>query len=611
MLASSLALQQTVRVVAVALVASLLFLLGQGVWQIEAAKRDFDQQRAQTAASLRSGVSNALFNFDADMARAILKDVLESRPVNRLEVVQAGDRPFVVEGSDQREGPQSLPHAALAWLLDLDRRDVLTLDESDLNTQTRWRGTLGRVHITFDDSTFVARIADRLANQSMVLLFMILVVAAATSLVMHAFISRHVVAIARHMSAIHPDRPDAHPLPVPQRHERNELGRLLRRFNGLLHRLARAQGALEASETKYKTIVERTPVAMVVNDPETGDIQEVNATACDMLGYDRPELLAMSMNQLLLDDPDTLREARLAILDRRARQVTTCYRTKSGAIRNGEIFASAISLAGSQRIFNVMIDVTERLRVERDRDEALQMALSSKKAQADFLASMSHELRTPLNAILGFAEVIKGELMGPIGVPQYSVYAEDIHASGSHLLSLINDILDLSRIETGHAPIEAVPLNLRHEINKAVKIVEQRLQDNRLDLTIELNPSSIELLADRRSVRQMLINLLSNAAKFTPPGGSITVSACQDEVGVVRVAVADTGIGIAAKDHERIFQAFRQAINTETREIEGSGLGLALVKSLVQRHGGDVELVSAPDQGSTFTLVFPPVPPCA
>jgi len=605
---SSLAVQQTLRVVAIVMVASVLFLVVQAAWQINAARRDFDTQRILTAASLRNGLSVALFNFDNDMARAILNGVLASRPVRRIQVKEPDGRIFMAAGAEGEARIEGLLFHTLSWVLHLDRHDTLVLDQRDLSVRTRWTGILGEVDITFDELAFVTRIANRLTNQSAALLFMILVVAVATSLMMHAFVSRHVVAISRHLNRIHPDRPDAHPLPMPPRHEHSELGRLVMRFNGLLSRLARAQEALESSEVKYKTIVERTPVAIVVTDPESGDLQEINASACGMLGYNRAELLAMSMDAVFPEDPETLRAGRKRVLDNQARRFTANYRTKNGAIRQAEIFASAISLAGTERIFSVMIDVTERLRIERDRDDALKMALSARKAQADFLASMSHELRTPLNAILGFAEVLKDEMMGPIGTPQYRFYAEDIHTSGSHLLRLINDILDLSRIETGHAPIEAVLLNLRHEINKAVKVVEQRLLDNQIHLTIDLNPSSIDLVADRHSIRQMLINLLSNAAKFTPPGGEVTVSARRTAAGEVRVSVVDTGVGIAEKDHERIFQAFRQAINSETREIEGSGLGLALVKSLMQRHGGSVELTSALGQGATFTLVFPPIP---
>ncbi|MBB4285158.1 sensor histidine kinase [Roseospira goensis] len=610
MTVSSLALQQTVRVVAVSVLAAALFLVGQGAWQIREADRDFAEQRALTAASLRAGLSEALWHFDANTARSILSGTLASRPLIRIDVRDPDGTLFAqaeVQGTETQARSTGPLHRFLAGLLALERVQVLHLDETDLGSPVRWSGPLGQVRLVYDHGAVVAGIADRLTNQSLGLLFIVLVVAAATSLVMHGFISRHVVATAQRVDAIDPDCPGAQPLPIPAVHRRNELGRLLRRLNGLLTRLAAAQRALEANEHKYRTIVEKTPVAMVVNEPTSGALTEVNEAACALFGYDRASLLTMSMNDIWGATPQVLTEARQLVLERRARRFIMPFRARSGALRDAEVFASAFPLNGQDYLFSVIIDVTERRRTERDRDQALQMALSSKKAQADFLASMSHELRTPLNAILGFAEVIKDEMLGPAGVPQYGDYATDIHSSGSHLLSLINDILDLSRVETGHAPLEPVHLDLREEIGKAVNMIKQRLRDKTLRLTVDVRTDAGDLIADQRAVRQMLINLLSNAAKFTPPGGAVTITGWRESDGTVKVAVADTGVGIAPADHRRIFQAFRQAINNQTREIEGSGLGLALVHSLIERHGGRIELDSDLGRGATFTLVFPPV----
>nr|WP_246423846.1 ATP-binding protein [Roseospira goensis] len=605
-MASSLALQQTMRLLAVTLAAAILFLGAQGVWQLRAAQAEYRDQQTRTARSLRAGLAKALFDFDATTARSILDGTLASGPIRSVVVWHHDGRPFVSAG---REMPRRVTrpwHDVLAGLIDLDRRQVLRLDHTDLTVRTKWTGPLGSVVVYYDDTVLLNALAADLVSQSLGLLFIIGIVAAVTGVAVHRFVSRHILALARRVDAVDPDHPAEHALPVPEIHRTTELGRLSRGLNSLLHRLAAAQTALENSEHKYRTIVERTPVAMVVTDLAAPPrVIEANAAACALLGLDRAALVGHTMADIGMAPEGRLADLSARIRAEGASRFQMRYRTREGAPRDAEVFAAAFPLDGRDHIFSLIIDITERLRIERDRDTALQMALSSKKAQADFLASMSHELRTPLNAILGFADVIRGELLGPVGVRQYAGYAADIHTSGTHLLGLINDILDLSRIETGAAPLEFAALDLRQEVDAAVKTIQPTLTEKRQRLTVAL-PANLPVMADRRAVRQMLANLLSNAAKFTPEGGAITVLAHATHDGGLRLSVSDTGVGVAPRDRDRIFQAFRQAVNTTTREIDGSGLGLALVRTLIESHGGRVTVDSTPGRGATFTLVFPP-----
>jgi two-component system cell cycle sensor histidine kinase PleC len=234
-------------------------------------------------------------------------------------------------------------------------------------------------------------------------------------------------------------------------------------------------------------------------------------------------------------------------------------------------------------------------------------AEGANRAKSEFLANMSHELRTPLNAINGFSEIMLGEMYGPLGDPRYRDYARDILSSGQHLLALINDILDMSKIEAGKMNLRFDPLSLDEVTEDAVRLVQNRADTAGLDLRIEF-PELPEIEADYRAVKQVLLNLLSNAIKFTPRGGRITIRADlrQDPRGErIRVTVHDTGIGISAEDLERLARPFEQAEHQHAKTQQGTGLGLALSKALVEMHDGLLDLRSAPGQGTAASFSLP------
>jgi len=234
-------------------------------------------------------------------------------------------------------------------------------------------------------------------------------------------------------------------------------------------------------------------------------------------------------------------------------------------------------------------------------------AEAANRAKSEFLANMSHELRTPLNAINGFSEIMVGEMFGPVGDARYREYAKDILSSGQHLLALINDILDMSKIEAGKMSLRFEPLALEDVVADAVRLVRNRADSVGLTLEVDF-PVLPEVEADYRALKQVLLNLLSNAVKFTPRGGRVTVSAepRADALGErVRIAVRDTGIGIAAEDLDRLAMPFEQIENQHSKTQQGTGLGLALTKSLVELHGGALDIQSAPGQGTTVSFSIP------
>jgi signal transduction histidine kinase len=227
---------------------------------------------------------------------------------------------------------------------------------------------------------------------------------------------------------------------------------------------------------------------------------------------------------------------------------------------------------------------------------------SASRHKSEFLANMSHELRTPLNAILGFSQVLQKNLFGELNEKQ-TEYVEDILSSGNHLLSLINDVLDLSKVEAGQIELEVAPFSLREAVERGVVMIRERASKNGVALASEVAPEAHVVTADERRIRQILFNLLSNAVKFTPAGGRIDVSAARVN-GEIHVAVADTGSGIAPDDLDRIFEEFQQT-DAGAKQQEGTGLGLALSKRLVELHGGRIWVESELGVGSRFVFTLP------
>ncbi len=235
-------------------------------------------------------------------------------------------------------------------------------------------------------------------------------------------------------------------------------------------------------------------------------------------------------------------------------------------------------------------------------EKTAQLELANRHKR-EFLANMSHELRTPLNAIIGFSEVMKEEMFGKLN-PKQAEYAADIHSSGLHLLSLINDILDLSKVEAGRMELDIAAFDVAAVLSNVLILIRDRAQQGKLKVELVVQPVMAPVVADERKLKQIVLNLVTNAVKFTKPGGRVTVTAAQDETGLT-LAVADTGIGIAKEDLAKVFAEFHQIHSSGEARFEGTGLGLALTKALVELHGGRISLQSEAGMGSTFTVWLP------
>jgi signal transduction histidine kinase len=259
-----------------------------------------------------------------------------------------------------------------------------------------------------------------------------------------------------------------------------------------------------------------------------------------------------------------------------------------------------------QGVFAAIRDVTELRRVEQALQQKNAELEDASRMKSEFLANMSHELRTPLNAIIGFSEVLLKRMFGPLNEKQ-DEYLQDVLSSGRHLLSLINDILDLSKVEAGRMELDLAAFNLPLALDNALTLVRERAMRHGIRLELAVGAGVGDLVGDERKIKQILLNLLSNAVKFTPEGGRVAVRA-ERANGTVEVSVSDTGIGIASEDQEAIFEEFRQVGTDYARKREGTGLGLTLARKFVELHGGRLWVKSLVGQGSTFTFALPERP---
>jgi signal transduction histidine kinase len=274
-------------------------------------------------------------------------------------------------------------------------------------------------------------------------------------------------------------------------------------------------------------------------------------------------------------------------------------------------FASGTWLRVSERrtadggCVSLRTDITELKQRQEDLSSQQQRADSANRAKTDFLLTMSHELRTPLNAIMGFSEVMKQQLRGPLGDERYVDYANDIYDSASHLLAVINNILDISRIEAGRLELDEQAVVIADEVTKALRQLEEEARNANIRLASDIEQDLPLLLGDTNKIRQIVINLVGNAVRYMPDRGTVTVKACRAPEGGIVLAVEDDGAGMAPEDVERVISPFVRLSNPMVRAHDGTGLGLPLVKALVELHGGNFELTSEIGRGTTATSVFP------
>jgi len=376
--------------------------------------------------------------------------------------------------------------------------------------------------------------------------------------------------------------------------------------------LNRINSALQAeitdrkkAEQKFRDLLESAPDAMVIVNREEKIIL-VNSQTEKLFGYTRAELLNQPV-QILVPKQFGPSEPQPSsgFFDDPKLQPISANPEPFGRRKDGTEFPVEISLSPMETEEGALVsssirDITERKRFEQTLREANRM-------KNEFLANMSHELRTPLNGIIGFSEFLVDEKAGPLN-PRQKEYLNDVLNSGKHLLQLINDVLDLAKVEAGKMELNPESFPLIKALNEVCAVAKAIAQKKRIELRTQVAPELGNVTVDPQKFKQVIYNLLSNAVKFTSEGGCVEILASHPQADVFEIAVKDNGIGIKAEDLPRLFKEFEQLDAGTARRFEGTGLGLALTRKIVELHGGSIRVESEPGKGSTFTVVFPLTP---
>jgi two-component system sensor histidine kinase/response regulator len=369
--------------------------------------------------------------------------------------------------------------------------------------------------------------------------------------------------------------------------------------------IANRTASLEASDQRSRQLFDDAPIGMAVVSLDNERFKQVNARLTEMIGYSAEELLERT--PIDLTHPDDLAEtqrlvrAMLAGTERCA--VEKRYRRKDGQTLWATRTACIIrDKDGNPRDFLIMVeDITERKVVEDALHEAKKEADRANHAKSEFLSRMSHELRTPLNAILGFGQLL--ERQNPTKPQRARV--EHIMSAGRHLLNLINEVLDISRIEAGHLQLSVEPVSVAEVLEEALDLMRPLAEERTMQLSVDARlDTDLHVLADRQRMKQVLLNLLTNAVKYTAVGGRVSVSLQQSNLAKTRLVVTDTGAGIATEKLARLFTPFDR-LDVEQSGVEGTGLGLALCQRLMHAMGGDIGVDSTVGKGSAFWVELP------
>lgn len=392
-----------------------------------------------------------------------------------------------------------------------------------------------------------------------------------------------------------------------------ENGKVMRLIGADTEITSRRQIELHVQEREalLNTILENLPVGILIKDSDFR-FESANKTYIDWYGVDFEKLRGKRFEEtsgFQVDNDYTLvKDQELAALQENG--IVERLSTRNFADGRPHVvritkFPIHDADGNITKIGSVSVDLTEQIRIQEELEATNQRLDAANKAKSEFLAHMSHELRTPLNSVIGFSEMMRTETLGELGNQTYKEYSDHIHSSASHLLDVINDILDISKIEAGELEIDESEIDLKDLVREVMTLASQRTPGKLLSVSSDVASAVPMLLGDARMIKQVLVNLLSNALKFTPDGGSVVVAAKCDPDRRVLLSVRDTGIGIAEQDIPRALQPFEQVRQSARLSHGGTGLGLSLSKKLVELHGAELFIKSEIGKGTTVTVMFP------
>jgi PAS domain S-box-containing protein len=365
----------------------------------------------------------------------------------------------------------------------------------------------------------------------------------------------------------------------------------------------------ELETRELRTILDTATDGVAVLDGQ-GAIVSLNRSAEALFGYEQADVAGESFTSLLereshpaaLDYLEGLKSNGVASVMNDGREFIG--RARQGGSIPLYMTLGRIASTGEQKFCAVLRDLTPWKKVEREIDAARKNAEHASALKSDFLAKVSHEIRTPLNAILGFAEVILEERFGPIGNERYKDYLKDIHSSGAHVMSLVNDLLDLSKIEAGKLELTFGSVDANRIVSECISLMQPQANRDRVIIRSSLAQRLPNIVADERSLRQIVLNLLSNAVKFNEAGGQVIVSTALTDAGHAVIRIRDTGIGMSDSELQVAMEPFRQIATA--RRAGGTGLGLPLTKALVEANRASFTIKSKQNDGTLIEVAFPP-----
>ncbi len=372
----------------------------------------------------------------------------------------------------------------------------------------------------------------------------------------------------------------------------------------------KAQQVLEHHEERLRTILETAPDGIITID-QTGIIESINPSAEAIFGYTHDDIIGKNVRILMAEPTRSEHDGYLKnYLKTGKAKIIGKAREEKGKRRNGEVFPLSLTVGETNVRGEVMFtaslrDITERKSVEESLRRAKEKAEATSLTKSEFLAHLSHECRSPLNAIIGFAESIKRETLGPMKNPEYMEYIDNIHHSGMHLLDLINDLLDLSAVEAGTLKLKDDKVSVEEVFRASADMMQTRAEEKHLNVKYSVPEDFPFLRADERRVKQIIINLLANATKFTPMGGMITLTAEMEPGGGMALTVSDTGVGMNEEEIAAALSEFGRVKRTVSHGQEETGLGLPLCQALIGLYDGSFELQSKPGKGTKVTVHFP------
>ncbi|RED53582.1 PAS domain-containing sensor histidine kinase [Aestuariispira insulae] len=604
-----IAFQQARWVLVTAFILGILLSSLQIAWDLRNEQEEINNTVNQVLGTVKASAAQAAYGLNNQLAQQVLNGLLEYRPVTSGAIFARIDNEIIEKlASIDRSHPQS----ELQWLANIlvpQRKhyqvELLNPDNGQV---------IGELQVSIDPNVVAESFLDRLLLVVLTTIIWTVVISVLLLVLFYFSLTRALLQTADSLSAIDPANPGKSQIPTPYGHRSNEFGKLINDINRMLNRFGKAieqrgeiENRLRESEEKFRTLFSKSPAAMSLKDSE-GRFVMVNQAFEELYSKSASDVIGHE-SQLIsgLPEPDKCRQMELAVLNEN-RTIDSELEYSIGNNQNKTIlmvmFPINIVQGMPSYVGCISLDISARKNLERALRSAKEEAEFANRAKSTFLANMSHELRTPLNSIIGYSNLMQEQLFGTVSNPRYEEYIDYIHQSGVHLLEVINDILDLSKIEAGAMELSEETIDLTKLVDDCLRMVAAKAQAGNLKISNHVADDCPHLMGDKLRIKQILLNLLSNAIKFTPAGGEISIET-EVKDGTISLNVTDTGIGISEGDLEKVLDPFVQVDDILSRSHEGSGLGLALVRNFMEQHHGSVRIESAIHQGTKVILSFP------